>query len=425
MSAISLTLLLLLPAATAFVVHKADSSTASAPLGTIDADWSITLADRPPTRVKGDDLLSLRRAETFLPPFPTGPQVLFVNGDRLAGTVRTIANESVAFLPAAANAPELKLPLSSLAVLWLAEPAGEGDAARQRRRLMAEVRKRDVLWLRNGDVLEGTLNDLDKDGLHVEIERRETIVDRSKAAYVALNSELAGNLRPKGIYARLTLADGSRLSLASAELDGTALVGRTLFGADFRVPLDQVVALYLRQGRAVYLSDLDPQSYEHTPWSRELKWPFVRDGSVGGRDLTLGGSTFDKGLGMHCHSEITFAFGGVSALRGTGGSRRPGGEGRRGAHARADRRQSASPGLGPRPDGARWSSASALGRDRGKGTNSGGRTRPRRLVGPTRARQLGRCPVGEVRAQRTSMSLERIGSGVSSMAMCWASCLAW
>ena len=38
--------------------------------------------------VAGDDMLSLRRNDVPLPGFPSGPQVLFTNGDRLAGTVR-------------------------------------------------------------------------------------------------------------------------------------------------------------------------------------------------------------------------------------------------------------------------------------------------------------------------------------------------
>src|SRR5262249_40078609 len=59
------------------------------------------------------------------------------------------------------------------------------------------------------------------------------------------------------------------------------------------------------QGRAVYLSDLKPRRYEHTPYFG-VSWPWVADGSVAGQDLRLGGSTFDKGLGLHSASRLIF-----------------------------------------------------------------------------------------------------------------------
>ena len=100
-------------------------------------------------------------------------------------------------------------------------------------------------------------------------------------------------------------------ALASATGDERTLKGKTLFGASIEVPLAQVIGLDLRQGRATYLSDLKPRAYKHTPWSPALSWPWVADGSAGGNDLRLGGGTWDKGLGMHCTSEITFPLAGA------------------------------------------------------------------------------------------------------------------
>src|SRR5262249_56243474 len=89
--------------------------------------------------------------------------------------------------------------------------------------------------------------------------------------------------RPRGTYGRVVLTDGTRLSLQSAECaDGETLTGTTVFDAEIRVPVEQVAALDLHQGRAVYLSDLKPLRYEHTPYLG-LAWPLVIDGSVAGR----------------------------------------------------------------------------------------------------------------------------------------------
>ena len=74
-----------------------------------------------------------------------------------------------------------------------------------------------------------------------------------------------------------------------------------------RIPLDEVAALYVYQGRAVYLSDLKPLRYEYTSFlPTALPGGYVADGSFGGRDLRLGGNTHDKGLGMHSAGRLTY-----------------------------------------------------------------------------------------------------------------------
>jgi hypothetical protein len=105
------------------------------------------------------------------------------------------------------------------------------------------------------------------------------------------------------------VAAGTRLSLASATVSDGVLEGTTLFGAALRVPLARLAALDVFQGRAVYLSDLKPLRYEFLPYLDE-QWPLVADGSVTGRDLRLGGSTFVKGVGLHSHSRATYGLAG-------------------------------------------------------------------------------------------------------------------
>src|SRR5262249_38993019 len=111
-------------------------------------------------------------------------------------------------------------------------------------------------------------------------------------------------------YARLVLTNGARLSLSAATLERHTLHGTTLFGARVEIPLDQLLALDILQGKAVYLSDLKPKAYRHTPFLN-VSWPYVVDGSVAGRDMRLAGSTYDRGLGMHSQSEITYALPGA------------------------------------------------------------------------------------------------------------------
>jgi hypothetical protein len=309
-SAVTLSPCHLLPAretdAPAFAVHSTEGLVATGPLQELRDDWSVFLGGPKPRQVKGSDLVTLRQAGTRLPPPPGESQVIFANGDRIPGTVRGLTGQRLRFGAQLGTDQELELPLAALAVIWLAPPDATDDADLLRRRLATELRSRDVVLLRNGDAVEGTLKALDDKRLHLETTARKSFtVECGQVAAVALNTELARSLRPKGVYGRLVLANGCRLSLASARREAEVLKGKTLFGAAVGVPLDQVAALDLRQGPAVYLSDLKPRRYEHTPYLG-VRWPYVADGSVAGRELSLGGNTYDKGVGMHSESRLTY-----------------------------------------------------------------------------------------------------------------------
>jgi hypothetical protein len=297
------------PADNAFLLDSAGPALTDR-LEQLDADWSVRLGGR---RTDGADVVALRRPDAPPPDFPAGAQLLFVNGDRLPAHVLALEGERLsAQLPAALGVgAKVALPLSALSVIWLTAPDGADDPALLRRQLRTGKRSGDTVLLRNGDLLEGTFTGLDEKAVVLEVNRKPVSTARSKVAAVALSTDLATPLRPHGPYGRLVLADGTRLSLAKAACtDGATLAGTTLFDTAVRIPLGQVAALYVYQGRAVYLSDLKPRRFEETPYL-DLHWPLVHDGSVDGRDLRLGGGTYDKGLGMHSAARVTYDLGGA------------------------------------------------------------------------------------------------------------------
>jgi hypothetical protein len=204
------------------------------------------------------------------------------------------------------------LPTPALAVIWLAAPDGADRTDVLRRRLATGKRTRDTVYLRNGDTVEGVLADLDEKTVQVEVAKRTVDLPRDRVAAVALGTELASSLRPKGAYGRLVFANGNRLSLLSAICpDGRTLTGVTLFQAPVSVPLDEVIALSIEQGKAVYLSDLKPRDYEYTSYlPTALAAGLASDGGFGGRDLRVAGNTHDKGLGLRSASRVTYDIGG-------------------------------------------------------------------------------------------------------------------
>ena len=298
------------------------ATTASAPnmtgtIAQIDKDWTVSLAgggNRASAR--GADLVTLRRASALLPAFPSGPHVVFANGDRLAGQVTKIERGEVKFKAAvgATNGPEanqdLTIPLSALTLIWFRSPP-QDPANDNAKRWETERRRRDAVVLNNGDTRLGAVAGLSSptSPLIMKEEGKETRIEPGHVVALAMNTDLARTLRPRGAYARLVLANGDRLSLLSATADAMVLTGKTLFGVEVKIPIERIISLDIRQGKAVYLSDLKPKRYEHTPFLG-VRWPYEMDRNVDGGELRLAGHMFDKGIGLHSSSRLTFDLGG-------------------------------------------------------------------------------------------------------------------
>ncbi len=303
-----------------FAVATAEGKTLTGPLRELKADWSLHAGDAAETRLAPGDWLGLRREGRKLPPLPSGPHLLLVNGDRIPCDGLRLDGETLVFKhPDLADGKESRVPLSAVSVVWLAAPENIDFPDRYRRTLATGARPRDRVVLRNGDVLEGVLNALTAKLVEVEVDKKVVEVPPGKVAAVALGTDIVNALKPKGVYARVVLlgdgrTNGTRLSLASAGCaDGRTLEGKTVFGSSLRVPLERVAALDVYQGRATYLSDLKPSRFEFTPYLGDggPAWPLVVDGSVANRDLRLGGSTYDKGIGLHSHSRVTYDLAGA------------------------------------------------------------------------------------------------------------------
>jgi hypothetical protein len=297
-----------------FTLHAAGGVAGVGPLTKVGEDWSARLGGPNPALVQGADILSLRRAGVALPPYPESEQVILAGGERLPLDTRAglrLADEVLSFHPLPPLRPaagaELRVPLSRVAVLWLGARPG-GDPVPRLRQLMQEARARDRVLLRGGDVVEGTVLSLDREGAcRVKVGSKQVAVPFGQVAAVAFSTDLLVKARPRGPYGHLVLTGGCRLDLTSASVESEArrLRGKAVFGAAVIVPLADVAALDLRQGRAVYLSDLRPLEYACAPFLG-VSWPLTVDASASGRQLCVGGGCHDKGLGMHAKSRVTY-----------------------------------------------------------------------------------------------------------------------
>ena len=89
--------------------------------------------------------------------------------------------------------------------------------------------------------------------------------------------------------------------------------GTAVFGGAVEIPLAELLSLDVLQGKAVYLSDLKPKRAEQAGFLGPA-WPWAADRDARGGPLRLltpaGESTFDKGLGTHPRTTLSYDLGG-------------------------------------------------------------------------------------------------------------------
>ena len=279
------------------------------------ADWSVEIGKGVRRKIAGEDLLCLVQEGTALPPLPSAEHLILANGDRIPVQDLRLDDEKLFFRHKDLGSDkEVSLPLSTVVLIWRMQPDRVVNAERFRRRLMIGKRSQDRVLLRNGDALDGTLTGLGGGNVEVEVNKKTVATPWRQAAVVALSTELTDRLRLTGVHARLILAatDGSpggRMTLTSATCDGSILRGKTAFGAMPSAPVDRIVRLEVLGGKAVDLSDLAPAKYEYRPYLDE-NWAWSAGCNVLDHDLRVGGSTYDRGVGMHAHSLLTYSLGG-------------------------------------------------------------------------------------------------------------------
>jgi hypothetical protein len=298
----------------AFVLATTQGDTLLGPWVALAADGTVELAGDKLAPCKLDHWLTLRRSKTPLLPPPRTAHVVLVAGDRIRladqASLKIVDNQLYCQVaaPLRVHQGTLKIPLSCVAMIWLGGPEETQEPVLLLRQLLSASRQQDVVLLRNGDKVEGHLLPFDSTlPCRLKVGKEQVELLWANIGAIAYSTELLAGKPPAAVYYQLVLSDGTRLSVQSASLarGAATLTARTLFDVAVEVPIAHVVALDVRHGAAVYLSDLKPAKYEHKPFVGTA-WPLVLDGSVTGGELRLANSTFDKGLGLHAESRVSY-----------------------------------------------------------------------------------------------------------------------
>lgn len=271
---------------------------------------SLTVVGDESRQWKWSDVVSLRIADRPAPEEPRGAMIWLANGDRFVARGTSIVDEQLAAdwirFP---EWPSLKFSLEGVRGLSLSLPGTrerrDGGAAW----LLDRKSSRDELRLLNGDLVGGELTGWQGGVLSLKTGVAEVKLPSGELRDIGLNTELLTRTESKKLNWLVSLADGSRITLRAEEsrLDGDVLKAKHVSGAIWEIPFEAVRELRVLNGRAVWLSELTPVEFQHTPFlagSRE--WPARRDRSVAGSPLRLSGREFPTGIGVHSRSRLTY-----------------------------------------------------------------------------------------------------------------------
>jgi hypothetical protein len=300
------------PASPRFTIATSAQTSAGCTLSALDENGALQLNDAS-GRHEVKNYIEIRQDGQKLPALLTRNFVSLTNGDRLPLNPDAAARWEDGRLhvwPAKslADGKALNLFAPHAVLLFWTLPDGVDDAERFFTHLQEELRKRDVVYLQNGDRIEGTLSALSGNvGCEITANGRKVQTPWSKLAGIAFNTDRQARLRTKKAYTRAVLDGGARVNFLNLQFEEKTRhwIGKTQFGPTWELPESSVLALDVRQGQAVNLADLVPSRYEHQPFLG-VSWPLVKDAAVTGQPLRLHGSTYEKGLGTHAACQVAY-----------------------------------------------------------------------------------------------------------------------
>jgi hypothetical protein len=243
--------------------------------------------------------------------------VRLVDGSQLEGTSFEVAKGEATLKPL--SGPELKFTTKSIAWVRLPDAAAGENLDGQWSDLLASqtngkqaadlivVRKKDAI-----DYLEGVLGDVSAGEVAFELDGQTVPVKRPRIEGLVYYHAKTTNL-PETVC-ELTTAQGLRLSARTMQLSDDTLCVTTPSGLAVDVPLASLALLNFSADKVRYLSDLEADSVNYTPFfggGQELPSHVEffrprRDVGIEQNPLRLDGKTYAKGLAMHSRTATSY-----------------------------------------------------------------------------------------------------------------------
>jgi hypothetical protein len=151
--------------------------------------------------------------------------------------------------------------------------------------------------------IPGLVDSLTADTLTLDVAGRQQRIARERIA-AALFAQPAKPIADA--RCRITFRDGSHLGGQSLLLAGGKATLIQAASGQVAFPWSAVASVTVSSRRTVFLSNLKPVEELHQPIVTS-PLPALRDKSAAGHPLRLGSRVYEKGLGVHARSSLTFA----------------------------------------------------------------------------------------------------------------------
>ncbi len=231
---------------------------------------------------------------------PTGIRVGLAGEGQLTVSQVTIADDNCTVASQAAG--KLELPIDVVRSIAFDSAKLPADYHKALETPSADV---DRLFLKAGDSVEGIsalIESLDEKVVKFDVDGKSIAQPRDKLLGIVMAQAIAaGDLPPCSI--RLT--DGGTIGGELVSI-GHSNVVLKLGGSEITLPWRAVQSLDVRSSKMKFLSDLKPTSAQQQSIVT-LTRLWQRDRSYSGKPLRLGPRTFEKGIGAHSRSELTFS----------------------------------------------------------------------------------------------------------------------
>lgn len=232
-------------------------------------------------------------------------EILLDDGSRVRAQQVTSDGRSVQATSSAFG--ELELPLNLVRSVRLG--GGDQGFADQWNKLLKRTSTDDLLVIKKGDVLDflpGVITEYNTREVQFLYDGNEIPVKRERVYGLIHSRKPAGR---EGVLCTLSTTSGDEILLRELTLTETELQGKLRSNVKVAFPREHITRLDFSLGRVVYLSDLEHEGVEHTPYF-DTVWQYQRDKTNTGSPLRLGGRVFPKGLWIHSRTALTYRLAG-------------------------------------------------------------------------------------------------------------------
>lgn len=239
-------------------------------------------------------------------------QVMVHGLDGLLVRGKLLAIQEDALLVEATWTAEVRIPLDQvLGIAFLSHSSA--DAKERFQKALAAPAAEDTAIVAGRDQalsqILGTVEGLNEGKLKFNFDGETRSMNQARVAGLVFAARSEPPAKRNQPYQVFQLATGDRLLGTWTGLSDGKVSLTSLWGSPIEVPESAVAQIVFRNGKVVYLSDLEPSSVEEAGYFGRTM-PYKRDQALTGGPLKIKGNSFRKGLAVHSRSVLKYTLDG-------------------------------------------------------------------------------------------------------------------